>query len=67
MSVPFGHAIVPPAIVMDYRKKKQGESVMRSVHVKIIAEADGELRLANVHVHKGDPVEAILLVPHRKT
>ncbi len=40
---------------------------MRSVHVKTIVEADGELRLANVPVRKGDPVEAILLVPDRMT
>ncbi len=40
---------------------------MRGVHVKTIEEADGELRLANVPVRKGDPVEAILLVPDDMT
>ena len=36
---------------------------MRTIHVKTVAEADGELHLSNVPVHKGDAVEAIVLVP----
>lgn len=38
---------------------------MRSIHLKIVAAADGELRLSNLPVHKGDEVEAIVLMPER--
>ena len=40
---------------------------MRTIHVKTVAEADGELRLSNLPVHKGDAVEAIVLMPDGMT
>ncbi len=40
---------------------------MRSLHVNAVAEADGELRLSNLPVHKGDVVEAIVLMPDGMT
>ncbi len=40
---------------------------MRSIHVNAVAEADGELRLSNLPVHKGDAVEAIVLLPEGMT
>ena len=36
---------------------------MRTVHVKVIAQTDGELRLSNLPVQKGDAVEAIVIMP----
>ncbi len=40
---------------------------MRSVHVKVVAEADGELHLCNLPIQKGDAVEAIVIVPDGMT
>jgi len=40
---------------------------MRTIHVKTVAETDGELRLSNLPVHKGDAVEAIVLMPDGMT
>jgi hypothetical protein len=40
---------------------------MRSIHVKTVADVDGELHLSNLPVHKGDAVEAIVLMPDGMT
>ena len=40
---------------------------MQTIHVTTVAEADGELHLSNLPVHKGDTVEAIVLVPDGMT
>ena len=37
---------------------------MRTIHVKAVAETDGELRLSNLPIQKGDAVEAIMMMPH---
>ena len=34
---------------------------MRSIHVRAAADADGELRLVNLPIQKGDNVEAIVM------
>ncbi len=36
---------------------------MESIHITAVAEADGEVRLSNLPVRKGDTVEAIVVVP----
>ncbi len=35
---------------------------MRTIHVKTVAETDGELRLSNLPIQKGDTVEAIVMM-----
>ena len=37
---------------------------MRTIHVKTVAEVDGELRLLNLPIQKGDAVEAIVMMPN---
>ena len=36
---------------------------MRTIHLKAVAEADGELRILNLPIQKGDAVEAVVMMP----